>query len=143
MTSNGAYSTVNTSESHKTGRGCILADILEVEVDQKYFLSKEQTERIIFKSNSSEQEKVTTETPRSSDGGGVTETVSTAQGGGREHHTIEVIGSARPKKDNFGEDRERVFDRGGIAPTLRSTDHKEPVRVGVSLSEIRTLPGKG
>ena len=60
MTSNGAYSTVNTSESHKTGRGCILADILEVEVDQKYFLSKEQTERIIFKSNSSEQEKVTT-----------------------------------------------------------------------------------
>ena len=45
---NGVFSTVNTSESHKTGNAVLLSDILEVEVPQKYFLSKEQTERIIF-----------------------------------------------------------------------------------------------
>ena len=44
----GMFSTVNTSESHKTGNAVLLSDILEVEVPQKYFLSKEQTQRIIF-----------------------------------------------------------------------------------------------
>lgn len=34
--------------SHKTVSGFSLLDILEDEVDQKYFLSKEQTERIVF-----------------------------------------------------------------------------------------------
>ena len=39
---------------------------------------------------------------------------------GEDHiqHAIEVIGSARPKKDNFGKDRERVFDRGGYCSYL-------------------------
>ena len=32
----------------KTERGCLLSDILEDEVDEKYFLSKQQTEKIIF-----------------------------------------------------------------------------------------------
>lgn len=45
---NGLFSTVNTSVSHKTGNAVLLSDILEVEVPQRYFLSKEQTERIIF-----------------------------------------------------------------------------------------------
>ena len=44
----GRFSTVNTSESHKTGNVVLLSDILEDEVPQKYFLSKEQTERIVF-----------------------------------------------------------------------------------------------
>ena len=38
---------VSSSESHKTGRGSIsLVDILQEEVDQKYFLSASQVERI-------------------------------------------------------------------------------------------------
>ena len=45
---NGRLSTLNIMESHKTGNAVLLSDILEVEVPQKYFLSKEQTERIIF-----------------------------------------------------------------------------------------------
>lgn len=45
---NGRYSTLNISECHKTENVVLLSDILEVEVPQKYFLSKEQTERIIF-----------------------------------------------------------------------------------------------
>ena len=45
---NGRLSTLNIMVSHKTGSGVLLSDILEVEVPQKYFLSKEQTERIIF-----------------------------------------------------------------------------------------------
>ena len=44
----GRFSTQQISECHKTGSACLLRDILEDEVPQKYFLSKEQTEKITF-----------------------------------------------------------------------------------------------
>ena len=46
---NGKCSTPKISECHKIEKGCSLSDILEVEVPQKYFLSKEQTEKIVFR----------------------------------------------------------------------------------------------
>ena len=48
MMQNGKCSTLKTSECRKTEKGCSLSDILEDEVPQKYFLSKEQTEKIVF-----------------------------------------------------------------------------------------------
>lgn len=48
MMQNGKCSTLKTSECCKTEKGCSLSDILEDEVPQKYFLSKEQTEKIVF-----------------------------------------------------------------------------------------------
>ena len=48
MMQNGKFSTLKTLEYHKTEKECSLLDILETEVQQKYFLSKEQTEKIIF-----------------------------------------------------------------------------------------------
>ena len=49
MMQNGKCSTPKILESHKTEKGASLSDILEAEVPQKYFLSKEQTEKIVFK----------------------------------------------------------------------------------------------
>ena len=49
MMQNGRCSTPKISESHKIEKGASLSDILEGEVPQKYFLSKEQTEKIVFK----------------------------------------------------------------------------------------------
>ena len=49
MMQNGKCSTPKISECHKTERGASLSDILEGEVRQKYFLSKEQTEKIVFR----------------------------------------------------------------------------------------------
>ena len=46
---NGKCSTPKISECHKTGKGALLSDILEAETLQKYFLSKEQTEKIVFR----------------------------------------------------------------------------------------------
>ena len=63
----GRFSTVNTSESHKTENAVLLSDILETEVHQKYFLSKEQTERIVF-----------TESDKSGGSKGLTETTQTS-----------------------------------------------------------------
>lgn len=48
MMQNGKCSTPKILESRKTGNGALLSDILEEEVPQKYFLSKEQTEKIVF-----------------------------------------------------------------------------------------------
>ena len=49
MMQNGRCSTPRISECHKTEKGASLSDILEAEVPQKYFLSKEQTEKIVFR----------------------------------------------------------------------------------------------
>ena len=81
MMRSGRFSTVNTSECHKTGNVVLLSDILEEEVPQKYFLSKEQTERIVF--TESDTETDTEETHKCSTGGGITEALDTAAGGGR------------------------------------------------------------
>jgi len=74
---------------------------------------------------------------------GIAEALDTGAGGGRGHHTIEVIGHTRPPKSNYGEDRERIIGGGGVSPTLRATDWKEPMKVGLYLSEIQTLRGMG
>lgn len=44
----GKLSTQNTTVYHKTESECSLLDILEDEVDEKYFLSREQAEKIVF-----------------------------------------------------------------------------------------------
>ena len=49
MMRNGILTTRNTTECLRTENASILSDILEAEVQQRYFLSKEQTERIVFK----------------------------------------------------------------------------------------------
>ena len=46
-------------------------------------------------SNSSDTERTTTETPKSLIGGGVTETLDTAQGGGRGHHVAIPVNVSR------------------------------------------------
>ena len=45
---NGRCLTPKISECHRTGKDVSLSDILEEEVAQKYFLSKEQVEKIAF-----------------------------------------------------------------------------------------------
>ena len=108
---NGLFSTVNTSVSHKTGNAVLLSDILEVEVPQKYFLSKEQTERIVFTESDTGMD--TEETCKCLTGGGITEALDTGAGGGRGHHTIEVIGYTR---ESSIKDRTRILSGGGYKP---------------------------
>ena len=47
MTVNGVLSIPKTMASPSTGKECTLLDILEEEVDEKYFLSAEQTLRLL------------------------------------------------------------------------------------------------
>lgn len=48
MMQNGKFSIPKTSEFHRTGNDVLLLDILEENVPHKYFLSREQMEKIIF-----------------------------------------------------------------------------------------------
>lgn len=50
-TQNGRFSTQKIGECRKIGSECILSDILEPKADGKYFLSAQQTEKIVFKSD--------------------------------------------------------------------------------------------
>lgn len=47
LQSSGSLSIAKTLAFPKTGKGCSLSDILEVEVDEKYFLSPQQTAKIL------------------------------------------------------------------------------------------------
>lgn len=73
---------------------------------------------------------------------GITEALDTAAGGGRGHHTIEVIGKAY-ERDDYGDNRNRILGVGGVSPSLTATQYKEPYRIGLSLSEILTLRERG
>ena len=44
---NGRYLILKTSEFHKTGKECSLSDILEEQVDQKYFLSEKKAQKLM------------------------------------------------------------------------------------------------
>lgn len=50
ITWNGRCLTARISESHSPENGCILSDILMQDVPEKYYLSREQTERLLYKS---------------------------------------------------------------------------------------------
>lgn len=75
------------------------------------------------------------------DRNGITETLDTCTGGGRGHHTIEVIGKAYDR-ENYGDNRNRILGVVGVSPSLTATQYKEPYRVGLSLSEIQTRQAK-
>ena len=45
---NGRFSTPPITEYRRIASDVLLSDILEDEVSQKYFLSKEQTDKIVF-----------------------------------------------------------------------------------------------
>ena len=47
--SSGRFSIPKIMESRKTGSGCILSDILEAAVDEKYYLSDERTVAVLGK----------------------------------------------------------------------------------------------
>ena len=47
MMSNGNYLTAQTLECPRTERGCLLSDILEERVDEKYFLSETTQKRLL------------------------------------------------------------------------------------------------
>ena len=139
---NGRFSTLNISECHRTGSAVLLSDILEDEVPKKYFLSKEQTERIVFTESDKwggvkAPNRDNPQIFRTYDPSGIAPCISTIEGGHREPHTIEVVGN----DGNFN--RNATVSGGGISPTITARDYKGPVKVAVPLSEILTHPAKG
>lgn len=92
-----------------------LRDVLEEEVDEKFYLSEEQTERLVF--NMGEREKSEDEikilahrknyrrNTQVFDKDGLTETLDTGQGGGRGHYTMEDIRThSYNRKDGIGKE---------------------------------------
>ena len=63
--SHGKCLTARISESPNPERECILSDILETDVPEKYYLSQKQMERLLFKSFPEHRESVSTQTAES------------------------------------------------------------------------------
>lgn len=74
ITPNGNCLILRTSAFPKTGSGCSLSDILEEEVDEKYFLSKKIQERLVLGSLGQRSERIAQDLEpgtKSSIGGGL------------------------------------------------------------------------
>ena len=107
---------------------CRLRDVLETEVDEKFYLSKEQTDRLVF--NMGEREKSEDEikilahrknyrrNTQVFDKDGLTETLDTGQGGGRGHYTMEDVRThSYNRKDGIGKEIE-------VGHTLSASDYR-------------------
>lgn len=113
-----------------------LRDVLEDSVDEKYYLAPEKTERLVMqmenRNKADDQIKLLAhhknyhQNSQVFDPSGLTETLSTAQGGGRGHYTMEsqVI-------DDQGRLSKRLVP-SHIVPTLRAQTHgNEPKVISV------------
>ena len=142
---NGAFSIPSTSESHKTGNAVLLSDILEAEVPQKYFLSKEQTEKIVFtesdKSDSctEQKQKGTHRGGRVYDSKGQMRTLGSGNGMSKPMCSVIVKEAKYPS----GNQKSDIFGVGGVSRALAATDYKQPVSIVQELSEIQTHLAKG
>lgn len=134
-------STQKTSEFHRTENVCTLSDILDVIVPQKYFLSKEQTERIVFK-NPRPSTKLggvrgsNRDNPnqyRVYDKDGLAPCLNQMEGGGRQPHIITAANYPS------GGERSRILDREGISFALSATEYKQPVSAVVPLEILTPL----
>lgn len=105
-----------------------LRDVLETEVDEKFYLSKEQTDRLVF--NMGEREKSEDEikilahrknyrrNTQVFDKDGLTETLDTGQGGGRGHYTMEDVRThSYNRKGGIGNEIE-------VGHTIMARDYK-------------------
>ena len=63
---------------------------------------------------------------------GITEVLSTCQGGGREHHTIEVIGKSY-EHDNYGDNINRILGTGEHKEILE-VEVKEATKLGYAIA---------
>lgn len=110
-----------------------LRDVLEQEVDEKFYLSKEQTERLVF--NMGEREKPEDEikilahrknyrrNTQVFDKDGLTETLDTGQGGGRGHYTMEEPKVAEQQTVSYNR-KDGVGKEIKIGHTLMARDYK-------------------
>lgn len=111
-----------------------LRDVLEQEVDEKFYLSKEQTDRLVF--NMSERDKAEDEikilahrknyrrNTQVFDKDGLTETLDTGQGGGRGHYMMEELFII----DDQGRLNKKLSPME-ISPTLRAQSHGNEPKV--------------
>lgn len=132
-----------------------LIDVLESEVDEKFYLSKKQTDKLVFnmenKDKNEEQIKILAHrdgyrrNTQVFDKKGITETLDTGQGGGRGHYTMEepVIGASRGRNPNNPSDRttgakteQRLeINQDGVSNTLTSFQKDNYVVEGIPIKE--------
>lgn len=117
-TVNGRFLTASITPYRRTGKGCILLDILEPEVESKYFLSEEQMKKIVFQSKSSDTETDIDEIHKSLITEGGVEALDTA-GGNYNGVCIPVLTPGRAEKRQNGR---RFKDNEEAAFTLTAQD---------------------
>lgn len=126
MMQNGRCSTPKISECHKTGKDVLLSDILEEEVPQKYFLSKEQTKKNSVSLNlfgclngrNSQRDRVYS-------GDGLAPTISTKPGENTEPKvSIKIIGEINSSQDG------KILSTDGIAK-CHSAGHDNNPKIAI------------
>lgn len=125
-----------------------LKDLLEDEVDEKYYLS----DTIVSKLKISDEIKEKTGVDlndRKSELREITSTIKARYDCGYEHFTPGPTGVAEPTlnkvcNDSSGNNFNAVYNESGVARTLLARDYKDPMRVAIELKQIGQMyPSSG
>ena len=106
MMSNGKCLTAQILESHKTGKECLLSDILEDEVNEKYFLSETAQKRLMsYRDSTLEQ-------------------LQQEQGNRKGSERMLLKVNSLHKTNNWRKSGNRVYDPKGLSVTIKEATAK-------------------
>lgn len=121
--SNGTLSTAKTSAFPKTGSACSLSAILEISVDEKYFLSDQQTARIL--ANSTEITQGLSMAYRVYNPDGISKTLAAVGGGAGAKTGLYAVKVLKPYGSTGGTCGLKIAEnKTGIASTCAARDYK-------------------
>ena len=128
-----------------------LKDIMEDEVEERFYLSKEQTDKLVLNSSGLDREikqvarydsatRKNTNQYRTYSPEGISPSLTSMGGGGREPHVITEVkdvgfidrrGTGKQHQSNT------VYDEEGLSPTMQARDYKDPAKVLIGASRGR------
>ena len=128
-----------------------LKDIMEDEVEERFYLNKEQTDKLVLNSSGLDREikqvarydsatRKNTNQYRTYSPEGISPSLTSMGGGGREPHVITEVkdvgfidrrGTGKQHQSNT------VYDEEGLSPTMQARDYKDPAKVLIGASRGR------
>lgn len=129
-----------------------LKDIMLPEVEERFYLSKEQTDKLVLNSNIPKTDikqvarydsptRKNTNQYRTYSPEGISPSLTSMGGGGREPHvvvdSVEEVGFIDRRGTGKKHQSNTVYSKEGLSPTMQARDYKDPAKVMIGASRGR------
>ena len=128
-----------------------LKDIMEPEVEERFYLNKEQTDKLVLNSSGIESDikqvarydsptRKNTNQYRTYSPEGISPSLTSMGGGGREPHVmtgVKDVGFIDRRGTGKQHQSNTVYNEEGLSPTMQARDYKDPAKVLIGASRGR------